>query len=331
MTIPASIPISKLTKEEIESLKPGLVDGLSSLDMDGVAKYIKNKANKIILMIGAGLSTAAGIPDFRTPGTGLYYNLQKFNLPTPESVFSIDYFDQHPEAFFQLAKDTLPGRYKPTKGHYFCTLLQRKGILKKIYTQNIDGLEACAGVSPEKIIYAHGSYYTSHCRKCHKLFKLEDIRSKYDTGEVIHCDAPNCDGVVKPDVVFFGESLPDEFYDNYQEDFDECDLLIVIGTSLVVYPFAGLIHEVKDTVPRVLINNQKVATCEENVTVTKDENGKLTAKELRTRQKFFKFDHILNRRDVYLGGDCQKAISDLVEAIGWSNEFEALVNEKNEN
>lgn len=119
---------------------------LSERSLDAVADYIKHgkdgvKPRRIVVMTGAGLSTAAGIPDFRSPGTGLYSNLQRLNLPHPEAVFEIDYFRGHPEPFYVLAKELYPGKFFPTVSHAFIALLNEKGLLSMLFTQNIDCLE----------------------------------------------------------------------------------------------------------------------------------------------------------------------------------------------
>lgn len=104
----------------------------------------------MVCLCGAGISVSAGIPDFRTPGTGLYDNLQKFALPYPEAVFELRYFQKHPEAFYQLARELMPGAYKPTATHHFIRLLHDRGQLLRCYTQNIDSLEAAAGLPTDK-------------------------------------------------------------------------------------------------------------------------------------------------------------------------------------
>jgi NAD+-dependent protein deacetylase SIR2 len=108
--------------------------------------------------VGAGISTSAGIPDFRSPETGLYANLARLNLPYAEAVFSIDYFRNKPEPFYILAQELYPGKYRPTITHSFINLLHKKGLLLKLFTQNIDCLEREAGVPGDKIIEAHGSF-----------------------------------------------------------------------------------------------------------------------------------------------------------------------------
>ena len=302
-----------------------LVDGLPSLDIDGLVSYIKDgHASKIIIMQGAGISCAAGIPDFRSPETGLYHNLQKFNLPCPEAIFSIDYFRDHPEPFFQLAKDTMPGKYKPTLAHYLPVILHRHGLLLRVYTQNIDGLERVTGLPPDMIVEAHGTYFTGHCqnKKCNRKYKFEEFKEALIKGEIARCK--DCNGIIKPDIVFYGEALPRKFLEKANEDFPKCDLLIVIGTSLVVYPFAGLIEGVSTKCPRVLINNEMVATYKENLKETKDKDGNTILYDPRESKNLFKFNHKLNKRDIYLGGDCQDRIKELVDKLGWTDEFDII-------
>ena len=141
----------------------------STYNEEGVIKYIKeNNIHKIIVLAGAGMSTSAGIPDFRSPGTGLYFNLQKYNLPYPEAVFDMDYFPHNPAPFYEIMKEMFPGKgkYFPTKTHYFIKLLNDHNMLKRIYTQNIDGLEMVAGIPEEKIVHSHGTFQTAKCLNC---------------------------------------------------------------------------------------------------------------------------------------------------------------------
>lgn len=176
-------------------------------------------------MTGAGISTSAGIPDFRSPGTGLYDNLQALNLPFPEAVFSLDYFEARPEPFWTLARDLYPGKYfvsyvvriladvQPTPTHYFLTLLHRKGLLQRVWTQNIDTLETAAGVPDDLVVEAHGSFREAHCLDCERHAPVEHVvASGVRQGKVVRCAHDDCDGLVKPDIVFFGEGLPDNFF-----------------------------------------------------------------------------------------------------------------------
>ncbi|OHT09892.1 transcriptional regulator, Sir2 family protein [Tritrichomonas foetus] len=296
---------------------------LKSFDIEGIADYIKNgKAKKIVLMTGAGISVGAGIPDFRSIGTGLYSQLEKYHLPNPTDVFTLSYFDEHPEPFFDLVGSLLPGNSKPTAVHYFGKLLDQKGLLLRQFTQNIDGLERTAGIPPDHIVESHGTFFTAHCRKCNHEYELEDIRADLQTGKVLHCKEEGCDGIVKPDVVFFQENLPNRFRECARTDLGAADLLIIIGTSLKVYPFAGLTAMVKDDVPRVLINNDKVAQYSEEVEVIDGVEYKVQPKNFRA---LLRYDHATNSRDVYLGGDCQETIKQLAELLGWKDELDALI------
>jgi len=110
-----------------------------------VAGLIRSAEN-IIVAAGAGISVASGIPDFRSPTTGLYANLQKYDLPHPEAIFEIEFFRNNPQPFYTLSKELYDPSYKPTKTHYFIKLLHDKGVLRRCYTQNIDSLESKAGV-----------------------------------------------------------------------------------------------------------------------------------------------------------------------------------------
>jgi NAD-dependent histone deacetylase SIR2 len=130
-------------------------------------RYIKTaNPQNIVLCVGAGISTNSGIPDFRTPGTGLYSNLAALKLPFPEAVFSLQYFRQDPKPFYTLAHSLYPGEFKPTLTHTFIRLLQNRGVLLRCFTQNIDTLERIAGVKPKYIVEAHGSFAASRCIDC---------------------------------------------------------------------------------------------------------------------------------------------------------------------
>lgn len=124
------------------------------------------------MLTGAGISTASGIPDFRTPGTGIYDNLSKYCVPYPEAIFERNYFHRNPRPFFKVAKEIMPNadKYRPNKIHFFLRLLQEKRLLLRLYTQNIDNLETVAGIKHEKLIEAHGSFRTATCIKCQNEF-----------------------------------------------------------------------------------------------------------------------------------------------------------------
>ncbi|CAB3405459.1 unnamed protein product [Caenorhabditis bovis] len=284
---------------------------LASTDLEGIAEYIKRKNPKnVIVMTGAGISTSAGVPDFRSPGTGLYDNLQKYNLPDSQAIFDISFFEQNPEPFFHLAKKLFPKNLKPTPAHHFVKLLDKKGMLKRWYTQNIDTLEFMVGIDDDKIVTAHGSTKTGTCRRCDKKYDIKWMTDKIHDPNILvpRCDVENCDGVVKPDIVFFGESLPRRFFSCSIQDFPNCDLLIIMGTSLVVQPFASLIHEVSENVPRLLINLNEVA--------------KSIAGEAETGLCYAMNS---NKRDVFHKSTCDDGVRRLAELLDWEIELGELI------
>lgn len=206
---------------------------LSTVNIQGVVDaWQKGAFKNIVTMVGAGISTSAGIPDFRSPSSGLYHNLAAYNLPYPEAIFELDYFRENPQAFFRLAKELYPGTFKPTPSHYFVKMLQDKGLLLRHYSQNIDTLERLAGIDHEKLVEAHGTFYTNHCLDCNKEYSMEWVKVEIFADNVPTCTS--CNGIVKPDIVFFGENLPERFHVLPHRDFKQCDLLIIMGTSLTV-------------------------------------------------------------------------------------------------
>ncbi|KAK9510564.1 hypothetical protein O3M35_005314 [Rhynocoris fuscipes] len=215
-------------------------------------------------MVGAGISTSAGIPDFRSPDKGIYSKLAKYNLPDPQAIFDIDYFKKRPEAFYDLAKELIPKVLKPTIAHCFIKLLELKGVLLRHYTQN-------------------------------KWLKQEMESTKVPT-------CVPCGGIVKPDIVFFGESLPKRFFEYMAKDFYEADLLIIMGSTLVVQPFASLVRRVHRKCPRIIINDKKVGA---TVGIT-------------YKAKY-------NTRDVFIKGKCDDGCKKIATSLGWEAELNDLV------
>ncbi|KAF0992715.1 hypothetical protein HZS_1327, partial [Henneguya salminicola] len=247
---------------------------LTEKTLKGVADYIlSGKCKNIILLAGAGISTAAGIPDFRSPVTGLYNIAEKLNIP-PESIFDIDYFKTNPQPFYNICKTYIDvlGNAKPTLTHFFIRLLADKNILLKLYTQNVDGMERLAGLESKHIIEAHGTLTTASCINCHAKFSIEIFKQCVQSETISYCS--QCNGLVKPDVVFFGERLPEYFFDSIESDCKNCDLMIIAGTSLHVYPISLITQLIPPDVPRVVINKEKVGTFEID-----DDNSSIAASE----------------------------------------------------
>ena len=265
---------------------------LSGRSLEALGAYMKSdRCRHVVVMTGAGISTSAGIPDFRSPETGLYANLARLNLPYAEAVFDISYFRQNPEPFYTLAHELYPGKYRPTIAHSFIRLLHDKGRLMKHFTQNIDCLDREAGVPGEKIVEAHGSFARQCCIECKAPYPDDQIKEHIGAKTIPHC--AGCKGLVKPEIVFFGEQLPEDFFKNRLLP-SQADLVIVMGTSLTVQPFASLPSMTREETPRVLINKERVGGM----------GGQAD--------------------DVLLIGDCDDGVRKLAEAAGWLDELEEL-------
>ena len=206
--------------------------------LDSVADLIATSEN-VIVMAGAGISVSAGIPDFRTPGTGLYDNLVEYGLPRPEAIFELPYFVSNPRPFYRLCRELWPGNFEPTPTHYLLRLLHEKGKLLRCFTQNIDSLESAAGLPVDAIVAAHGNFDSAHVIGGPEV-PLAEVKAAAFEGEAAwELLTAKYGGLVKPDIVFFGEQLPPRFFRQLQTDLPRCDLLIVMGTSLAVQPFAS--------------------------------------------------------------------------------------------
>ena len=188
-------------------------------------------SDNIVFFGGAGVSTESGIPDFRSTD-GLYH--QKFEYP-PETILSHTFFYQHTEYFYRFYREKmLPLEAEPNAAHRALAALERAGKLRAIMTQNIDGLHQKAG--SKNVYELHGSIWRNYCTKCGKSYSAEFIR---DSGGVPHCA---CGGLIKPDVVLYEEGLDEKTIRGAVRAIAEADVLIVGGTSLTVYPAAGLIR-----------------------------------------------------------------------------------------
>lgn len=206
------------------------------------------KAKSIVFFGGAGVSTESGIPDFRSVD-GLYN--QKYRFP-PETMLSADFFKYNTEEFFAFYFDKMIYTdAKPNAAHIKLAEWEKAGKLKAIVTQNIDGLHQMAG---SKTVYeVHGSIHRNSCIRCGKKFTLEDILKQKPS--VPRCP---CGGVIKPDVVLYGEGLPERTVSLALEAISSADMLIVGGTSLAVYPAAGFISYFNGDPENLVVINKTV-------------------------------------------------------------------------
>ena len=189
------------------------------------------ESHRIVAFTGAGVSTESGIKDFRSKD-GLYS--QHFDYP-PETIISHDFYVQRPEYFFRFYREKmLPLDFEPNITHNTFARWEQEGRLSAVVTQNIDGLHQKAG--SKRVYELHGSVLRNYCERCHKFYPGEFIR---DSEGIPTC---SCGGRVKPDVVLYGESLPEDAVEKSVQAIYEADMLIICGTSLTVYPAAGLIR-----------------------------------------------------------------------------------------
>lgn len=190
-------------------------------------------SNYIVVMTGAGMSVPSGIPDFRS-STGLYNTIDETNI-SPEEILSHSFFVKYPEKFYEFYKTKMIYQNAlPNIGHITLAKLEKIGKVKAIVTQNIDGLHQVAGSN--EVIELHGSIHRNYCQKCRESYNLQTI---IDSDKVPKC---KCGGIIKPDVVLYEEALPMEAIERALMHIKKADLLLVVGTSLLVHPAASFIH-----------------------------------------------------------------------------------------
>lgn len=206
-----------------------------------------NKANKIVIFSGAGLSTNSGIPDFRS-ADGIY-NAKLKSKFSPEEIISHSFFVKHPDDFYEFYFDKMVYKdAKPNSAHiYFSKLEKEKDVT--VVTQNIDGLHQLAG--SKNVIELHGSVMRNYCQKCNRFYGLDELKTK----GIPYCQ---CGGIIKPDVVLYEESLNENDINRALEAISNADLMIVVGTSLVVYPAAGFVRYFRGD-NLVLLNKSKTS------------------------------------------------------------------------
>lgn len=190
---------------------------------------IIEKAGCIFALTGAGVSTLSGIPDFRTDTSGVWDRFDQ------TKIFDIDVFNSEPELFYEFAREYIytMKNVKPNVCHFLLADMERRGELTGVATQNIDGLHQAAG--SVNVFELHGSPSASRCIDCNRAYSLEETERRLSGRLYPMCD---CGSPIKPDVVFYGEQLPHEALSGAMREAMRCDLLLVMGTSLVVYPAA---------------------------------------------------------------------------------------------
>lgn len=239
--------------------------------MGGICMYeqlqeiIKNSDN-IVFFGGAGVSTESDIPDFRS-SNGIF-NQKTNQTYTPERVVSHSFFETNTEFFYEFYKDKMIyENAKPNKAHIALAKLEKMGKLKAIITQNIDGLHQMAG--SKNVLELHGTIHRNYCQNCNEFYDLNYI---INSNGIPKCT--KCNGIIKPDVVLYEESLDGDVIQKSIEAINNADVLIIGGTSLVVYPAAGLVNYFKGS-KLVVINKSTTSQDEKADLVINDSIGKV--------------------------------------------------------
>lgn len=201
-------------------------------------RSIIENSRRLVFFGGAGVSTESGIPDFRSE-TGLYHSMHQYGLP-PEKIISHSFFQKDPQTFYDYYKNNMIyPKAKPNPAHNTLAAWEKLGILSAVITQNIDGLHQDAGSN--HVFELHGSVRRNYCLNCRSIYPLAYIMNETNCKRGVPI-CSQCGGMIKPDVVLYEEGLDEEVLNGAIEAIAEADVLIVGGTSLVVYPAAGLAH-----------------------------------------------------------------------------------------
>jgi NAD-dependent deacetylase len=190
------------------------------------------ESRSVVALTGAGISVPSGIPDFRTPETGLWANVN------PMDVAHIDVFERDPARFWSYYRPRFQslGDKRPNAAHEALAELERRDLIEGVITQNIDRLHRAGG--SRNVIEVHGSIETSSCTRCTSVFEIDEVEALFDADGIAICSS--CGGAVKPDVVLFGELLSESAMARARSLAERAELMICVGSSLAVYPVAGL-------------------------------------------------------------------------------------------
>ncbi|HOQ38600.1 MAG TPA: NAD-dependent protein deacylase [Acetivibrio sp.] len=233
-----------------------------------VLKSIVDKSNNIVFFGGAGVSTESGIPDFRSADTGIYNEKNNYAYP-PEVILSHSFFMEHTEEFFKFYKSKMIYKdAKPNNAHKALAKLEEEGKIKAVITQNVDGLHQMAG--SKNVVELHGTIHENFCMDCNESFDLDYVLNSPEA--VPRCN--KCNGIVKPKVVLYEEPLDSDSIEQAVKYIRNAEVLIIGGTSLAVYPAAGLIQYYgKDKL--VLINKSSTPYDRKANLVINDSLGKV--------------------------------------------------------
>lgn len=240
--------------------RAGRIDCLPPTAATFVAAIDAGVFRRVGVVLGAGASTAAGIPDFRSPGSGVYANAARYGVDAPEDLFSAAFFEHNPVPFNDYLRDFTQGHRAsgPTALHFALAALRRRGVVRTVVTQNVDGLEADAGLDRATVTYIHGSMGAAPvCGRCGRetasnVYFMRLRRGR--RGDVVRCEW--CATALRPGIVFYGEKT---HLGDAPTQLRMCDLLLIMGTSLGAEPVRTLCCQTPAGCPRVLVNRTPVA------------------------------------------------------------------------
>jgi len=215
-------------------------------------RALVESAKRIVFFTGAGISTESGIPDFRSPGTGLWTKMKPIQF---QDFMASD--DVRQESWRRrFDSERVMENAKPNRGHFAVAQLVNTGKASAVITQNVDNLHQNSGINPEQVIELHGNATYAHCLRCFTRYELAAIEADYRRiGRVEDCT--RCGGIIKSATISFGQSMPEPEMQRAQDETEACDLMIVLGSSLVVFPAAGFPEYAKRRGARLAIVNRE--------------------------------------------------------------------------
>jgi NAD-dependent protein deacetylase/lipoamidase len=221
-------------------------------------RRLLDAAQRVVVFTGAGISTESGIPDFRSPGTGLWTKMK----PTQFQDFVASDAVRQESWRRRFSGERTMENAKPNKGHEAVAKLVREGKVTAVITQNVDNLHHASGIPPEQIVELHGNASYAKCLSCETRYEIADLEQQFAaTGRVAPCGS--CGGVIKAATIAFGQAMPEREMQRAQRYTEACDLFVVVGSSLVVYPAAGFPEYAKRLGAKLVVVNREPTPLDE--------------------------------------------------------------------
>jgi NAD-dependent deacetylase len=248
------MPVTQLTDVRA-AMHPPLnfpaIEGSAGLSADAL-KALIDRSRRIVFFTGAGISTESGIPDFRSPGTGIWNKIK----PIQFQDFMASEAVRQESWRRRFEGERVMENAKPNRGHHAVARLIETGKASAVITQNVDNLHQDSGIDPERVIELHGNATYAHCLRCRLRYELAELEASWNQhGRVDPCSS--CGGIIKSATISFGQAMPEDAMARAEEETEACDLMIVLGSSLVVYPAAGFPEYAKRRGAQLAIVNRE--------------------------------------------------------------------------